>query len=365
MTTVNTLGQFLGYDVVGTFRPTVKFVRIPTENDGVPVEQAFFVMSPTEGAMAIPSGPPGDPGPKGDPAMPWQLQNDTYPDAASLQEMYQHLGDADEGKAWFVGDGEARALYRWNGYDWEVYEDLVIRGPVGPPVTITGGTVTILDHDAEAVFQVNGDQATGEVSIHIGIPQPRGEKGDPGDTTINLSSYSELPVDGDMLTADPSSGKLKPLRVQRIRGPYTLNPNAFGEVNVPANDGTLRGQVASLTIPPQDYPHRLMIQGNVQCTSGAATRVSIEGRLGDPVTGTLVAYGEGRLGMVRDAVRFETTFEQSIDADNTGDTHAVIPANATEQQRTVYLSAVKVEGMNQPWSARADRAQLVVWVVPV
>ncbi|SLG40503.1 Bacteriophage minor tail subunit [Mycobacteroides abscessus subsp. abscessus] len=364
MTSVETLGEFLGYEVTGQFRPTVKFVRIPTENGSVPIEQAFFVMSPTEGALAIPSGPKGDPGPKGDAALPWQLQPDTYATAADLELAYQHLGDGDEGKAWFVGTGNTRALYRWSGTGWEVYEDLVVRGPVGPPVQITGGTVTILDPEEAPVFQVNGDQAAGQVSIHIGIPQPVGEKGDPGDTVINLSSYETPPVDGQMLTANPATGKLKPLPVRRVRGPYTLSPNAFSAISVPTNDGTLRGQVASLTIPPQPYPHRLMVQGNVQCTSGSATRVSIEGRLGDPVTGTLIAYGEGRLGMVRDAVHFTTVYEQSVDADNTADLHAIIPADASEQQRTLYLSAVKVEGMNQPWSTRADRAQLVVWVVP-
>lgn len=362
MTSVDTLGQFLGYDVVGEFRPTVKFVRIPTENAGVPVEQAFFVMSPTEGALAIPSGPKGDPGPKGDASLPWALQNDTYTTAQNLQDTYQHLGTGDEGKAWFVGTGTSRALYRWNGYTWEVFENLVIQGPTGPAVSITGGTVTILEPDASPVFQVNGEG--NEYSIHIGIPQPEGEKGDPGETVINLSSYEVPPVDGDFVTANPTTGKLKPIAPTYVRGPYTLPPTSFTTISVAANDGTMRGQVASLLLPAFPFPHRLMIQGNVQCSSGAATRVSIEGRLSDPQTGTLVAYGEGSLGMVRDPVQFTTIYEQQVDAGNAADTHALIPADAPESDRTLYLSAVKVEGLNQPWTARADRAQLIVWVVP-
>jgi len=362
LTTVNNLGQFLGYDVVGEFRPLVKFVRIPTENGGVPVEQAFFVMSPTEGALAIPSGPKGDEGPRGQAALPWTLQNDTYPTAAALQSTYQHLGSGDAGKAWFVGEGDSRSLYRWSGYGWEVFEDLIVRGPVGPPVNITGGTVTILDSDAAPVFQTNGDASN--LSIHIGIPQPEGEKGDQGETVLNLTSYEVPPVDGDFVTANPSTGKLKPIAPTYVRGPFTLPPTAFTTIAVAANDGTLRGQVASLLLPPFPFPHRLMIQGNVQCTTGAATRVSIEGRLSDPQTGLLIAYGEGSLGMTRDPVHFTTIYEQQVDANNAADTHALIPANATESERTLYLSAVKVEGLNQPWTARADRAQLIVWVIP-
>lgn len=364
MTTVSTLGQFLGYDVVGEFRPTVKFVRIPTENGGVPVEQAFFTMSPTEGAMAIPSGPKGDEGPKGDPALPWQLQPDTYPTPQALRDTYQHLGEADDGRAWFVGTGAERALYRWNGSDWEVYENLVIQGPVGPPVTIAGGTVSILAADAQPVFQVNGSGA--DLSIHIGIPQPKGEKGDKGDTTINPSSYVTAPVAGQVLEGDPATGKLKPVTPKVMRGPFTLNPYGFlGAFTIQPGDASQKVKVAELLIPPQPWPYRLMITGHVLCSTGANTRVAVMVKAGHPDTGTLMAYGESLKQMQQDAmVSFRPCWDQTINASNPSETHGIIAANANGTASTLYVSVAKIEGPGE-WGARPDKAQLVAWVVPV
>lgn len=361
MTTASTLGQFLGYDVVGEFRPTVKFVRIPTENGGVPVEQAFFTMSPTEGALAIPSGPQGDQGDKGDPALPWQLQPDTYPTAETLQDTYQHLGDDDEGRAWFVGDGAERALYRWNGNDWEVYEDLVIQGPVGPPVTIAGGTVSILAPDAAPVFQVNGSGA--ELSIHIGIPQPKGEKGDKGDTTINLSSYVTAPVAGQVLEGDPGTGKLKPVAPKVMSGPYSLEQYSFRAAFTQQPADTAAVQVAELLIPPQSRPYRLMVTGHVLCSTDANTRVAVMVRVGNPSTGTLVAYGESlQMQQTDSLVDFRPCWEQAVNASNPLDTHGVLPANTTGVATTLYVTIGKIAGGG--WGAKPNRAQIVAWAVP-
>lgn len=356
-----TLGTLFGYDVVHEVRPIVKICRIPTEN-GLPIEQAFWVMTPQDGALGLPEGPQGPPGADGEPSAPWKLQPDAISDPGDLPDWL--TGDpADKGKAYIVGTGDTRSLYFWDGTEYIVFPNIVVVGPAGPAPTLTGVSVEMLAVGETPTGVVTGSD--GEFALHLGIPAEPGPEGPQGQTVINASSFTTPPDDGDLLAWDATESKLSPVSPVRPIGPFTLPASAFSAVSIASNNGTTRMQVASIQLPAVPFAYRTLIQGFMEVKSGSSTRIDMEVRVSNAATGALFAYGSGRKGADWDPVRLMTAYDQQVDPLNPANTVGVLPANTSGPSTTLYVSVVKVEGVSQSWQSRPDRAQLAVWMVPV
>jgi len=358
-----TFGKIFGFDVVREIHPTVKIARIPTEN-GLPLEQAFFVLTPNDGALGLPQGRPGEPGPKGEPAPAWRIQPDILPGRSSLPDWLTNAPE-DRGKAWFVKDGDDYELAYWTGTTWNYYGGVVIRGPVGPPPQIEGVTVEMLDEGSEPYGYATGED--GVYAIHVGIPKEPGEKGDPGDTLINASSFTTPPKDEDLLGWDQSAQKLKPVIPTVPIGPLTIPPSGFTGASIPSNQSNTRVTVATLQLPALPFYYFIDTTGWMEVTSGSSTRIDMEVRLGGNSTANkLVAYGGGIRGNNWQPVRFSTAFDDPLDplSSQSGYSGVMIPPNTSGPSTTIHVIAAKVEGPNQSWQVRPDRAQLVVRIIP-
>lgn len=325
--------------------------------DGQQFHQVVLQGTMGDGSMWIPVLK-GDTGTPGVNALPWKLQPQTYATFAEL-EAAQVLADnaTDRQKAFFVGDSTAKSLYMWNGTTWQGYPNILMSAP-GPAPDIEA-TVTALPPGTPSTVGVTGNPTDG-FTLAFGIEQVPGEQGPAGSTTIGLASWTEPPDAGDFATADPATGKLVPTALARTLGPFSLPPTAFTPANIGQSDSIVRVPLASLELPAQTFNYRHLLQGCVEVFGGTTTRVDIEVRVGS-TTGTLVGYGRGNLGAFWQPVEITSCYEEQT-TPTTGPGIIAQPAAAAD--RTLYVNAVKIQGTGQSWAVRADRAQLVTWLVP-
>lgn len=311
-----------------------------------------------DGTMWVPvlKGEPGNPGAN---ALPWKLQPTIYATEAALFAAQAGLADTptDRQKAWFVGDSTSKSLYMWTGVAWQSYPNIVVAAP-GPAPDID---VTVDTHPPgdPSTVDVTGNPTDGFV-IALHLEQAEGTQGDPGETTINLDSWTVPPSAGQFATADPATGKLIPATLSRMIGPFSLPPVSFTPASIGGSDSIVRVPIASLEIANQSFDYRHLLQGCVEVFGGTTTRIDIEVRVGS-TTGTLVGYGRGALGAFWQPVEISSCYEEQV-TPNTGPGRIITPAAAAD--RTLYINAVKVQGTGQAWAVRADRAQLVTWLVP-
>ncbi|MBB3038416.1 hypothetical protein [Hoyosella altamirensis] len=363
MTSALDLGKVFGFDVVKEIHPRIKICRIPTEN-GLPLEQAFMVLTPADGALGLPAGDKGDKGDQGEPAPAWKLEPDILPGRSSLPDWLTNA-PVDRGKAWFVKDGDDYELAYWTGTTWNYYPSIVIPGPKGDPPVIDGVTVEMLDAEAEPVGSVTGED--GSYAIHVGIPVEPGPPGPQGSTIINASSFTTTPDEGSLLGWDADAQKLKPIIPTIPIGPITIPPSGFTGAAIPSNQSNTRVTVATLQLPSLPFYYFIDTTGWVEISSGSSTRIDVEVRLGGDTTAQkLVAYGGGVRGNNWQAVRFSTAFDDPLDplSSQSGYSGVMIPPNTSGPSTTIHVVAAKIEGPNQSWQVRPDRAQLVVRIIP-
>lgn len=286
-----------------------------------------------------------------------------------------HQGDRTsaelEGLELVLGPDELNYAYRnvdtndqhvWNGQNFVVYEDAYgAQGEVGPAPVVDGGTVTI-DGDVQAapagVDVVPGGVA-GEYVVNLELPAlppgPPGPTGPSGSVYLSESvDQSAAPVDGDVLVHDEEAGLLvwRPLAPASLPTfeEYVVPPQNFPTVD--KSSGDVRETLCSVTIPARPYPYRIETTGGVDVNAKYGHQVDVEVRIGDPVSGELIAYGRGQDGEGWREVAIRPHSEVAIIP---GSAHQVMPA---DQEVTVYASAVKIAGVLWGWGVRSDRANL-------
>lgn len=327
--------------------------------DGQEVHQVVLQGTMADGTMWVPvlKGENGSPGAN---ALPWKLQPTIYATEAALFAAQAGLADTptDRQKAWFVGNTTSKALYLWTGVGWQSYPNIVVSVP-GPAPDIDA-TVDVHPPGAPSTVDVIGNPTDG-FTINFHLEQGEGEEGPAGATTINVASWTTPPADGDYATADSATGKLVPTKLPRNLGPFSLPPASFTPASIGSGDSITRVPIASLEIADQTFDYRHLLQGCVEVFGGATTRIDIEVRVGS-TTGTLVGYGNGALGAFWQPVEIHSCYESQV-TPNTGP--GIIDSPASAANRTLYVNAVKVQGTGQAWAVRADRAQLVTWLIPI
>ena len=325
--------------------------------DGMEVHQVVLQGTMNDGSIWVPVLK-GDTGTPGTNALPWKLQPQVYATFTELQAA-QPLADnaTDRQKAFFVGDATQKGLYLWTGTAWQGYPNILMTaaGPA-PDIDVT---VTAVPPGTASTVDVTGNPADG-FTLAFNLEQAPGEEGPAGATTINVASWTTPPAAGDFATADPSTGKLIPTKLSRTLGPFSIPPTGITPISIGASDSIVRVPIASLELPAQTFDYRHMLQGAIEVFGGTTTRVDIEVRVGS-TTGTLVGYGRGALGNFWQPVEISSCYEEQV-TPNTGPGIIAQPPAAAD--RTLYVNAVKVQGTGQAWAVRADRGQVVTWLVP-
>lgn len=342
---------------LGTYPTLLTFKGIVVE-DGQKFHQVALHGTMADGTLWIPVLK-GETGAAGQNALPWKLQPQVYATFAELQAA-QNLADnsTDRQKAFFVGDSTSKALYLWTGTTWQGYPNVLLSTP-GPAPDIEA-TVTAHPPGSPSTVQVSGTPADG-FTLAFDLEQAEGEQGPAGSTTISPASWLTPPLEDDFATADAETGKLKPVTMARRKvGPYSLAPANFTPQSITASDSIQRVNLASLELADFGWAYRHLLTGCVEVFGGTTTRVDIEVRLGG-VNGTLIGYGRGSIGAFWQPVDIASCYDEQV-TPTTGPGIVVSPLAAAN--RTIYVNAVKVQGTGQAWAVRADRAQLVTWLVP-
>jgi len=336
-------------EVFSTTRPRLE-LRGVNDNNGETIRTVSLEATPTEGYVELPKGDPGDPGPPGptQPVIQWQdsvNSEDALPDG---------LGGGQTGWAWAnTANGD---VYIWLGDAWlQLPRALTVIGPAGPSNRLSIGSVTVLPPTATATATITGEPPN--QVLNLGIPKgEQGPAGDPGPAGPISEAADYLgttpPQVGDVLAWNGT--KWAPRSFPTIRGPWTLGPNSFTELNLDVTSG----QTAQMTLPAQNVACRPLIFGGVEVNSGStSTRVDTEVRLGSP-TGTVVALGPGHPDGIWVTSRILPHLEGQYTPANAPD----IIAAGTQAQ--LYVMLRRVYGTIS-WRSTRLRASLVVYLVPV
>lgn len=323
-------------------------------------------------------GPKGNPG---EPQFALRFQHDSVPDPDSLPILTNT--EADIGKYWifkdFADDGTTAigtSMYIWYGTSYRTMP-VGSQGPAGPTPIIDP---YIVSEPPGSFNGPNGEQHWVEVTsgpaypvwtMHMALPL--GPKGNPGDA---LSSADDVDMTkgaapGDVLVASSRATA----GGQRIWEPKALNVLMPSWYSVPEgafqNYSGITGKsqtIATFAVPQQQYNWKPKVGGHMRIFGGnldpTPLLVGVEVRLGDPVSGPVVATGQGNaFGMVTIQPHF---------SDKTNPNTAVSPENATAKVAaghtgsagTLYVNLVN-EGLVSVFNFNAEGAQLDVECKPV
>ncbi|SNY83939.1 hypothetical protein SAMN04244553_3580 [Nocardia amikacinitolerans] len=324
---------------------------------GLPFTVNPFELADREALIEIRQGPPGAPGPQGEPAWPWIWQGDIT-NFAALTAL--GLGQADARKAWRVV--AENAVYFWTGVDWIRFANAFqAPGPQGPPTVLTG-SATAGATGSSAAASITGTAPNQTLSITL----PRGQTGDPGDpgsagaiaAAADVADLTEA-RDGSVLAWDAAASRWKGVPNPKLAGPWAV---ASGQFSAASNINAEMKTVATMTIPAQPVAWRpIVISGHLTVRVHVAahddTRVILEVRLGS-ATGPLIGYGQAISTTNNGEVLMCPRWEVPITPDST---HATVAPNQTA---TLYVVARRVSGV-RAYTIVNQGAQLVVMAQPL
>lgn len=282
---MSTFGEPFDY-----LRPKVQIFSVD-DFDAPPIVEAKFDLVPSDGAKALPVGDKGPVGDRGEPALPMTFAGYVDDDDAIPDESI--LGPYDEGKVW--ANTTTGSFWLWDGDSFmEIPDGLGVPGPVGPPGSISVGTVTTSPAGGVAEMEAVGSSLARTVNITL----PRGLKGPDGDmgpsgpirSAVDYSNVS-APLDGDLIQWDEVISKFKPVTPKRMIGPWTLIDSDFSK----ATSSTAATVVASITIPAQVFKYRFEVKGSVKVT--APSGASYYAQVVPASTGSAVARGNMEYGV--------------------------------------------------------------------
>lgn len=324
-------------------------------------------------------GPPGLPG---EPQFALRFQNDSTPDPDSLPILTNT--EADIGKYWIFIDYDTdevtpigTSMYVWYG---TAYRTMPVgsQGPAGPVPVIDP---FIVREPADSFNGPNGEQNWVEVAsgplfpvwtMHLALPLgPKGDNGDALSSAADIDLATSPPVEGDVLVATdqttPGGQRIwAPKALDRIIPAwYTVPEGAFQSyTGITGSSQT----VASFAVPQQLYDWKPKVGGHMRIFGGnldpTPLLVGAEVRLGDPVSGQIVATGQGNA--------FGTITLQPHFSDPGNPNVAVSPFNATAKvvaghtgnAGTLYVNLVN-EGLVSVFNFNPEGAQLDIECHPV
>lgn len=316
----------------------------------------------------------GDPGPPGNNA---PLGDRQFPTLDSTDDLPLNLTDdpVDVGKFWIIRvfDDDANEIgsnwAMWNGTDYEIYKE-GMPGQVGPVPKVT--PVFNLVTESESETWTNTDQGNGYRITKTGSDASPTWTFDinreilrgPAGTGTNWALYEvggeeveNIPQwDGEKYVSAPLN-HVTPMMFTYPEGHFTDTPIAIGT----------RITIGTAVLPPIDHDVIPWVLGHFRLTGVEFDTtpfiIGVEVRLGSP-TGTLVARGYGNITGYVTLIPHASTAAQPNDAITPDNGRAVIPANTTGANATLYVNAFN-DGAFGVYSYSAAGSQLAVQAMPV
>jgi hypothetical protein len=321
-----------------------------------------------QGVLTVPvlQGPPG---PTGQPQFALMFQNDNLSSPASLPNNLTNTS-ADIGKYWIFetvdsnGNVTGTSAYIWYGTE---YRQLPMgsQGPPGPYPVITP-VVDLIDSDLTSYVTVSGPASNPQWQLNLAVPT-----GPPGPAAslsqcpdVNLSTPPTL---GQVLgfNGQYTSGGapiFQPMDIGDImpRG-YTIPESAFQSYT-----GITGGSqtICTWQAPTQNWPWQPWVTGQIDITGidlSFTPLLSAEVRIGNPTSGTLVAYGNSNTSGTITLIPHTSSAGAPSAAMSPTNGYALTAAGAST---TIYVNLLNT-GLATAYAFSAADAQLGVLVLPV
>lgn len=338
---------------------------------------ATFEITGDQGVLVIPALR-GGVGPAGEHAFALRLQRSAIDDPLNLP---QTLGDtdADLGKYWLIDDIDAQgnvigsSAYIWFG---DHYRRMMMgsRGPAGPVPKISPNFHFILPEDTNRNSRVlsSGDPYAPSWDFYLDPEAIRGPQGESGAIASAPDvDITPLPTTGQVLGhlgRYNGAGQpiWEPVSLGTIVGrPYTVPEAAFTSYQ----GMSTRATIGAFQVPDQVFPWKPLVWGHIKAAGleldPDPLTIGCEVRLGDPVTGALVARGFGA-SIGQTSFSPHTSWAGSpANAMTPENTHARVVANQSNPTaRTLYINLYN-DGIAGVYQFNPGDAQCFVLANPV
>lgn len=366
MTTPSVIGQQVH---LGSFLVNTHVYGVVTPPDTPDQFSATFEIMGDQGtlmtaALVGPQGPPGQH------AFALRLQVSSIDDPDNLPTSLTN-SQADIGKYWLIDDIDSEgniigsSAYIWYGTSFR----RMMMGTPGPPgaTPIITPSIELLDPDGDEESDVltSGTTLYPQMLFRLKVP-----KGPPGPSAMLATcpdvDFSTPPADGDVLMYNAASNKWKPKTLAELTPTvYSVPESAFSNYSGLSQ----RATIGTFAIPPQAFDFVPIVWGHIQAggleLDPSPLTIGCEVRLGDPVTGTLVARGFGSTLNQTTLLPHFSWPAQPTKALTPTNGLARVPANhSNTAQGTLYINLYN-DGIAGLYVYNSEDSQLFVQCNPV
>lgn len=266
--------------------------------------------------------------------------------------------EIDIGKAWWIGN----QIYLWSG-DAFVQKAMGTAGPPGPVPLITP-SVLLLDPDGPDPSEIVVSGTATNPTWLLKLKAPRGPIGESGPIR-GAADYDNTDAPQLMDVIAWNGVKYAPCELLAATPKiYSVPEAAFTNYT----GLTTRHQIGSFAVPPQPWSWTPVVFGHIRAIGIELDTdpliLGSEVRLGDAMSGTLIARGFGNISTYAHIVPHYSTQQSPNDAISPENNVARVPANHTGTAGTVYVNLFN-DGLMGAYNFSKTNAQLLVMVVPV
>lgn len=243
----------------------------------------------------------GKRGPQGENSKVFKMQHETNLTSASeLPELSNTPEDI--GKAWWIGN----VVYAWSGTNWFPFP-LGVPGPVGKVPEITWNAELVPSRTLTSLTQpidVSRDGNDDNPSVFFRFDKDS-ITGPPGPINGPLRDAADFdnsvgPKNGEAIIWNVFKQKWRPSPTDMLKVPcYSVPEGSFQSIT---NSTGSNQQVCTFAVPPQPFPWRPVIFGNITASQAGffnffqtPMNLGCSVTLGDPSSGVLVARGFGNV----------------------------------------------------------------------
>jgi hypothetical protein len=336
-------------------------------SNNVPGQQA--VVNIVLNASIGPEGPPGED------VNFIDLQYNT--NLTSASELPSGLTEADKGLAFWIGN----VVFVWSGDDFFGFP-LGVPGPAGPIPTFSVAAQLVPSNTLESLTTPINIPLT-EEGVLPGNPENQtltfqfdknSILGPPGPTDGPLRGSADFnnsaPIaNGDIIIFNAALQMFQASPFSQLTIPVFSVPEGSFTSVTNSTGGNIT--ICTFPVPPQNFPWRPLILGVVMTEQvgffnlfSSPVNVGCSVQLGDPLNGTLVGRGYGTSSGWSYIFPHFSTPGNPFQSINPGNDIAVVPANHTGTQGTLYITITNDSGLGLSYSFNSANAQLLVAAVP-
>jgi hypothetical protein len=295
----------------------------------------------------------------------------------SASELPSGLTEADKGLAFWIGN----VVFVWSGDDFFGFP-LGVPGPVGPIPTFSVAAQLVPSNTLESLT----------TPINIPLTEQGVLPGNPENPTLTF----QFDKDSILGPAGPTNGPLRDSAdfnnsVPIANGDIIIfnaltqmfQASPFSQLTIPifsVPEGSFTSvsnstggniTICTFPVPPQNFAWRPVVLGVIMTEQvgffnlfTSPVNVGCSVQLGDPLNGTLVGRGFGTTGgWAYIFPHFSTPGNPFQSVTPTNDV-AVVQANHTGTEGTLYITITNDSGLGLSWSFNSANAQLIVAAVP-